>query len=109
MQDIEALKTELMDRIRAAADLAGLEDVRIGALGRKGSVTQLVKGLGAMAPEDRKAAGQAFNALKTEVVDLAMLAAEKVSQKSLDDEDHRRLIQEAIEQADLSSLKRDES
>lgn len=51
----------------------------------------------------------AADALRTEVVDLAMLAAEKVSQKSLDDADHRRLIQEAIEQADLSSLKREES
>jgi F-type H+-transporting ATPase subunit b len=54
--------------------------------------------------QTRAAAG----ALRTEVVDLAMLAAEKVSQKSLDDEDHRRLIKDAIEQADLSSLKRGE-
>jgi len=48
----------------------------------------------------------AANTLRDEVVDLAMLAAEKVSQKSLDDEDHRRLIRQAIEQADLSSLRR---
>jgi F-type H+-transporting ATPase subunit b len=50
----------------------------------------------------------AANTLRDEVVDLAMLAAEKVSQKSLDDEDHRRLIRQAIEQADLSSLRRDD-
>lgn len=51
----------------------------------------------------------AADALRTVVVDLAMLAAQKVSQKSLDDDDHRRLIQEAIEQADLASLKREEN
>ena len=35
---------------------------------------------------------------------LALLAAEKVSRRSLSDDDHRRLIEEAIDEADLSTL-----
>jgi len=90
MQDIEALKTELMDRVAGAADLAALEDVRVSALGKKGSVTQLVKGLGAMAPEDRKAAGQAFNALKNEVADAIEARKQALAGADLD----RRLLEE---------------
>jgi F-type H+-transporting ATPase subunit b len=46
----------------------------------------------------------AAGGLRDEVVDLALMAAERVSRKSLSDEDHRRLIEEAIAEADLSRL-----
>jgi F-type H+-transporting ATPase subunit b len=44
----------------------------------------------------------AASGLRDDVVMLALMAAEKVSRRSLSDEDHRRLIQEAIDEADLS-------
>ena len=44
----------------------------------------------------------AASGLRDDVVTLALMAAEKVSRRSLSDEDHRRLIQEAIDEADLS-------
>lgn len=50
--------------------------------------------------QTRAAAG----GLRDDVVSLALLAAEKVSRKSLSDADHRRLIEEAIEEADLSAM-----
>ena len=50
-----------------AADLEALEAVRIAQLGKKGAVSQAMKALGAMAPEERRSAGQALNALKEEV------------------------------------------
>lgn len=46
----------------------------------------------------------AASGLRDDVVTLALLAAEKVSRKSLSDADHRKLIEEAIEEADLSSV-----
>jgi len=42
--------------------------------------------------------------LRDQVATLALLAAEKVSRNSLSDEDHRRLIEEAIDEADLSAV-----
>ena len=42
--------------------------------------------------------------VRDDVVSLALMAAEKVSRKSLDDADHRKLIEEAIAAADLSAL-----
>jgi F-type H+-transporting ATPase subunit b len=46
----------------------------------------------------------AASGLRDEVATLALLAAEKVSRRSLSDDDHRRLIEEAIEEADLSAI-----
>lgn len=46
----------------------------------------------------------AASGLRDDVVSLALMAAEKVSRKTLSDADHRKLIEEAIEEADLSSV-----
>ena len=42
--------------------------------------------------------------VRDDVVVLAITAAEKVTRKSLSDEDHRRLVEEALNDADLSGL-----
>ncbi len=47
--DLKKLKKDLLARIGETADLAGLEDLRVGALGKNGSVTALLKTLGRLA------------------------------------------------------------
>jgi F-type H+-transporting ATPase subunit b len=42
--------------------------------------------------------------IRKEVADLTVAATEKVTRKSLDPEDHRRLIQDALEETDFSAL-----
>jgi F-type H+-transporting ATPase subunit b len=42
--------------------------------------------------------------IRKEVADLTVLATEKVTRKSLDDEDHKRLIDEALKEVDFSAL-----
>jgi F-type H+-transporting ATPase subunit b len=42
--------------------------------------------------------------IRAEVADLSLIAAEKVTRKSLDDADHKRLIEEAIGELDFSVL-----
>ena len=54
--DIASLETELTAAVQAAADEAALEAVRVAALGKKGSVSELLKGLGAMSAEERQVA-----------------------------------------------------
>ncbi|MGE3477618.1 MAG: phenylalanine--tRNA ligase subunit alpha [Rhodospirillaceae bacterium] len=77
---IEKLRTELLTAVGDAAELTTLEDVRVAALGKKGRITGMMKELGAMAPEERKAAGQRLNVLKDEVA--AALDAKKVTFES---------------------------
>lgn len=52
---------------------------------------------------------QAEEGIKAEVVDLALMAAEKVTRRTLTDDEHRRVIEEAIADADLSTLARSPS
>ena len=46
----------------------------------------------------------AASGIRDDVVQLALLAAEKVSRRSLSDDEHRQLIEQAIDEADLSAL-----
>jgi phenylalanyl-tRNA synthetase alpha chain len=67
MDNVEDLRGDLLDAVAKAEDLEALDAIRVSALGKKGRITGLMKGLGGMDPEARKAAGQALNTVKDEV------------------------------------------
>ena len=73
----DQLGDDLRGRIAAATDLATLDAVRVGALGKQGSVSALLKTLGQMTPEQRHADGPAINALRESVA--AAIAARKAA------------------------------
>ena len=64
MTDLSSLESETLAAIAAASDENALETVRVGALGKKGSISALLATLGKMSPDERKTAGAAINALK---------------------------------------------
>ncbi|MCK0197055.1 phenylalanine--tRNA ligase subunit alpha [Ancylobacter sp. 6x-1] len=64
LPDLDALQRELGAAVDAAADEAALEAIRVAALGKKGSVSELLKSLGGMSPDERKTAGPAINGLR---------------------------------------------
>ena len=47
---------------------------------------------------------RAIDRIRREVADLTVLATEKVARKTLDDDAHRRLVEEALEEFDFSAL-----
>ena len=69
MSQYQTLETSIMAEIAASADEASIEAVRVSALGKKGSVSELLKGLGKMSAEERQDAGPAINGLKTRIAD----------------------------------------
>jgi phenylalanyl-tRNA synthetase alpha chain len=73
MSDIEQLQQSVLTDIAAASDEAALEAVRVASLGKSGSVSALLKTLGAMTPDERKTKGPAINGLK-DVVNAALTA-----------------------------------
>lgn len=77
MSDIQSLETAILDAVANASDEAALEAVRVSALGKKGSVSELLKTLGTMSPEERKANGPLFNGLRDRVADA--IAARKTT------------------------------
>ena len=50
---------------------------------------------------------RALDEIRKEVANLTVVATEKVTRKSLDDEDHRRLIEEALQEVDFSVIAAD--
>ena len=67
--DLKTLEATLAAEIEAAADEAALEAIRVAALGKKGSISERLKSLGAMSPEERQVMGPAINGLKATVGD----------------------------------------
>ena len=51
---------------------------------------------------------RALQQIRNEVADLTVLATEKVTRKTLDDSDHRRLIEEALDEFDFTELAGDQ-
>lgn len=93
MSDMETLQADLLAQVESAADLAQLDAVRVAVLGKKGLITEKMKTLGAMSPDERKAAGQQFNTLKTAVAD----AIEAKKAKLEEDAINARLAREAVD------------
>jgi phenylalanyl-tRNA synthetase alpha chain len=67
----------MLARIAAAPDLPALEAARVAALGKQGAITQLLKTLGGMTPEQRQAEGPRIHALREQVTEA--IAARKAA------------------------------
>ena len=64
MQDLTSLVGQALDEVTACGDLAALDEVRVRWLGKKGTLTEQLKSLGALPAADRPAAGQRINEAK---------------------------------------------
>jgi phenylalanyl-tRNA synthetase alpha chain len=67
MTDIQTIEHDLLAAIADAPDEAALEAVRVSALGKKGAISELLKSLGGMSPEQRRESGPLFNGLRDRI------------------------------------------
>lgn len=67
MSIIEELSDQIMTELQQVQNLQQIEEIRIRVLGKKGTLTEQMKTLGAMSPEERKTAGQALNVAKNKI------------------------------------------
>ena len=91
--EIDSLSRELRAAVDAAVDLEALERVRVEVLGRKGRITELLKGLGKMAPDERLRVAPALNALKDGIAAAVEARREHLNAAELD----ARLLTERID------------
>ena len=63
-EKLEGIRAAALEAITAAKDHKVLEEARVKFLGRKGVVTDVLRGLADVAPEARRALGQAANEVK---------------------------------------------
>ena len=74
--DLDDLLSRAQSAVADAADLRALDDVRVRYLGKSGEFTARLKQLGKLPPDERKAAGQQINELKSKVQTALASAAE---------------------------------
>ncbi len=93
MEDLDKLRDELLAEVRMADTLDALEAVRVAALGRNGRITGMMKGVGALAPDERREAGRAVKSVKDSVADAVAARQATLDAAALD----TRLAEEAVD------------
>ena len=79
-EQLEQLKSGALQAIAAASSVEALQDIRINLLGRKGELTALMKGLGALDAAERPVVGQLVNSVRDEIESALVSALESAQQ-----------------------------
>ncbi|MBL8504478.1 MAG: phenylalanine--tRNA ligase subunit alpha [Rhodocyclaceae bacterium] len=84
MTDLEQLVAQATAEFAGIADAAALEQAKARYLGKSGTVTELLKGLGRLAPEERKLAGATINGAKERIETALSTRREALRQAALE-------------------------
>ena len=90
-QDLVAIESDCSDALDRVEELDALNDLRVQYLGRQGRLTAIMRGLGKLAKEDRKAFGQAANQVRDRLNTAFAQAEERLKQAALEAELSERI------------------
>ena len=89
---VEEVRSQAIQELESAADPDELERWRIAYLGRRGRLTQVLRGVGSLSPDDRRKVGAAANTVKTLLEDSLAQRQEALRQTEVADEIERDQI-----------------
>ncbi len=84
MTDLTSIQETALQAIEAADDAVSLDTVRVQFLGKKGELTDLLKGLGKLPADDRPAAGAEINKVKSVLQEAISSKKEALDQAAID-------------------------
>ncbi len=93
MTELNTRKEQTLSAIESAADADALEALRVEALGKQGWISQLLKTLGRMTPEERQEKAPAIQQARSEVADAIALRKHAMDDAELD----RKLATETLD------------
>ncbi|MGI9861853.1 phenylalanine--tRNA ligase subunit alpha [Moorella naiadis] len=93
LEAIAAIREAALARVAAATTSEELATLRVQYLGKKGELTQVLRGMGKLPPEERPRVGQLANQVREELERALREAGEKLSRQ----EQERRLRAEALD------------
>jgi phenylalanyl-tRNA synthetase alpha chain len=93
LEEIEKIRVAATEAIVAASSSAALEELRVKFLGRKAELTQILRGIADLAPEERGPVGGAANKARKELEALIEQSAERLDAAELD----ARLVADRID------------
>ncbi|MEO4043822.1 phenylalanine--tRNA ligase subunit alpha [Hoeflea sp. CAU 1731] len=93
MSDLEELERTILADIAAADSEQAIETVRVGALGKKGTVSEKLKTLGGMSADERKVMGPAINGMKVRIADAIGARKQELHERAIED----RIAKETVD------------
>ncbi len=90
---LESIREESLKAIREAADLSGLDTLRVQYLGKKGSLSAVLKQLGSLSAEERPQIGQMANVIRASIENALKERTEALQSALLE----RKLQEEAVD------------
>lgn len=85
-EKMQEIKQAFSEKLKNAINTQALEEIRIEFLGKKGTVTGLMKTMKDLSNEEKKTFGQQVNVLKNEIMEAISKTAEQIKQKELEAE-----------------------
>ena len=92
-EKIASIKEKALEEITAAKDLKELNEQRVKYLGKKGELTAVLRGMGALSPEERPVIGSLVNVVRDELESLIASKEQEFKNKELEE----RLATESID------------
>lgn len=92
-QQLESLRREALDEFSRIADLDSLTDFRVKYLGKKGSLTAALRGMGSLSAEERPVIGQVVNEIRNELEECINARTAELKEAQL----NQRLASERID------------
>ncbi len=92
MENIEDLKAKTLEDIAKAADVKMLEDIKVAVLGKKGAITEQMKGLALLSVDEKKVVGQKLNLVKGEIEQALDNRKEELAKRELDEKLKKEII-----------------
>ncbi|MBN8236887.1 phenylalanine--tRNA ligase subunit alpha [Halobacillus kuroshimensis] len=86
---LEQLKQEALQKVENADSIQGLKDIRVEYLGKKGPITEVLRGMGKLSKEERPVIGQLANEVRESIAD-----AIEAKQTGLEDEALEKQLEE---------------
>ncbi|MDR1914010.1 MAG: phenylalanine--tRNA ligase subunit alpha [Clostridiales bacterium] len=90
---LEAIKRSAAERVKETDSLTALEELRLSLLGKKGELTQILRGMGNLSPEERPAMGRLVNDTRAAVEEMLNNSKKHISDK----EQNMRLAHEKLD------------
>lgn len=80
-EKLSQIKELAAKRLSQATDLKSLDAIRVEVLGKKGELTQILKGMGSLSPEERPKVGQMVNTVRAEIEGMLEKAVTEIQAK----------------------------
>ncbi|MCG1027851.1 phenylalanine--tRNA ligase subunit alpha [Virgibacillus halodenitrificans] len=92
-EQLETIQTEALEKIGQAADTKELQEIKVAYLGKKGSLTNVLRGMGKLSKEERPVIGEMANKVREAITATLNEKSEKLELVALE----KQLEKEAID------------